>query len=197
MFLLSALSAESKKETNSLRPLRLRGDYKLQYDTVSKNTCKRIDISIKPFELGAEMRIDIVEFAIDDYDQVITLWGNCDGIALSGADSKDNIRTYLERNPGMSFVAKHEGTVIGAALSGHDGRRGYIHHLAVYSDYRHQGIGRAMVDRCILSLQTAGIQKCHLFVLKDNQKGIQFWEHMGWARRFDLEVISRTIGAQS
>jgi len=29
MFLLSALSAESKKETNSLRPLRLSGDYKL------------------------------------------------------------------------------------------------------------------------------------------------------------------------
>ena len=29
MFLLSALSAESKKETNSLRPLRLCGDYKL------------------------------------------------------------------------------------------------------------------------------------------------------------------------
>jgi hypothetical protein len=29
MFLLSALSAESKKETNSLRTLRLSGDYKL------------------------------------------------------------------------------------------------------------------------------------------------------------------------
>jgi hypothetical protein len=32
MFLLSALSAESKKETNSLRPLRLSGDYKLFND---------------------------------------------------------------------------------------------------------------------------------------------------------------------
>ena len=29
MFLLSALTAESKKETNSLRPQRLSGDYKL------------------------------------------------------------------------------------------------------------------------------------------------------------------------
>ena len=35
MFLLSALSAESKKETNSLRPLRLCGDYKLSnYNTI-------------------------------------------------------------------------------------------------------------------------------------------------------------------
>ena len=35
MFLLSALSAVSKKETNSLRPLRLSGDYKLSnYNTI-------------------------------------------------------------------------------------------------------------------------------------------------------------------
>ena len=35
MFLLSALSAESKKETNSLRPLRLSGDFKLSnYNTI-------------------------------------------------------------------------------------------------------------------------------------------------------------------
>ena len=32
MFLLSVLSAESKKETNSLRSLRLSGDYKLSND---------------------------------------------------------------------------------------------------------------------------------------------------------------------
>ena len=35
MFLFSALSAESKKETNSLRSLRLSGDYKLSnYNTI-------------------------------------------------------------------------------------------------------------------------------------------------------------------
>ena len=35
MFLLSALSAESKKETNSLRSLRLSGDFKLSnYNTI-------------------------------------------------------------------------------------------------------------------------------------------------------------------
>jgi len=35
MFLLSALSAESKKETNFLRSLRLCGDYKLSnYNTI-------------------------------------------------------------------------------------------------------------------------------------------------------------------
>jgi len=45
MFLLSALSAESKKETNSLRSLRLSGDYQLSnllYDTVFKNTCPKL-----------------------------------------------------------------------------------------------------------------------------------------------------------
>jgi ribosomal protein S18 acetylase RimI-like enzyme len=148
-------------------------------------------------KLADEMQIDIKEFTIDDYDRVIALWKSCDGIALSGADSRESIRSYLERNQGMSFIAKHDETVIGAALSGHDGRRGYLHHLAVYSNYRHQGIARALVDRCILALQGAGIQKCHLFVLTDNQKGIQFWEHMEWMRRPDIEIISRNIESLS
>ena len=77
-----------------------------------------------------------------DYTPVIALWELSDGVGLSSADSPEAIQFYLERNPGMSFVAKQDGMVVGAVLSGHDGRRGYIHHLAVHPDYRRQGIGQ-------------------------------------------------------
>ncbi len=72
------------------------------------------------------MAFTISPFTIDRYEDVITLWKETEGIGLSDADSNKNIQFYLERNPNMSFIAKDtEGTILGAVLCGHDGRRGY------------------------------------------------------------------------
>lgn len=139
------------------------------------------------------MQADYSEFKIKDYQNIISLWKNCAGIGLSSADSKANMQSYLRRNPGMSFVAKYQNEIIGAALCGHDGRRGYLHHLAVHPDYRNQGIGRSLVERCVSALQRMGIQKCHLFIFNSNIEGIQFWEKIGWSPRNDLGIVSKEI----
>jgi ribosomal protein S18 acetylase RimI-like enzyme len=91
----------------------------------------------------------------------------------------------------MSFVAELDGRLTGAALSGHDGRRGYIHHLAVHPDYRRQGIGEELIKHCLAALAADGIQKCHLYVFTKNQGGICFWEDTGWTRRDDLLMMSQ------
>ena len=135
----------------------------------------------------------ITPFTMIDYDAVIALWQVSDGVGLSSADTPESIQFYLERNPGMSFVAKQDDTVIGAVLGGHDGRRGYIHHLAIHPDYRRQGIGQQLVDFCLEALHAVGIQKCHLFIFKENQSGIAFWKATGWSYREDIAVISKMI----
>jgi putative acetyltransferase len=139
------------------------------------------------------MGIIISPFTIDWYEEVYSLWEQCNGIALSGADSRDNIALYLQRNPGMSFVAIEDGNIAGSILSGHDGRRGYIHHLAVRSEYRRKGLGRKLAEKCISALQKAGIQKCHLFIFNHNTNGIAFWKAIGWTRRSELSIISKII----
>ena len=93
----------------------------------------------------------------------------------------------------MSFVAIADRNVIGAVLAGHDGRRGYIHHLAVHPAHRQQGLGRRLVDRCLDALRDAGIQKCHIFIFTENSGGIDFWESVGWMRRADISVMSRVL----
>ena len=135
----------------------------------------------------------ILEFSIDQYDDVFALWEHSEGVELSGADEKKHIQAYLERNPGMSFVAVKDGTVVGSALSGHDGRRGYIHHLAVKADCRRKGIGRRLATACLDALSAAGIQKCHLFIVYRNRGGTAFWESIGWTVREDIGVISKNI----
>jgi len=139
------------------------------------------------------MDITIIKFEIKSYDEVYTLWQKCDGVGLSAADSRENIRKYLDRNPGMSFIAKSGDSVIGSILGGHDGRRGYIHHLGVHPDFRRRGLARQLVGKCLNILQNEGIQKCHIFIFNSNSGGIAFWESVGWTFRSDISVISKTI----
>lgn len=139
------------------------------------------------------MSIAIRDMDIEDYESVYRLWGNVEGIGLSDADSKEGIKRFLERNPGLSFVATDGEKIVGAALCGHDGRRGYIHHLAVTDTYRRQGIGKSLVGRCMYALMRIGIAKCHLFVFDDNQEAIRFWNKVGWTERVELMMMSQQL----
>jgi ribosomal protein S18 acetylase RimI-like enzyme len=137
------------------------------------------------------MNLIIKEMTIDDYDPVLALWQTAAGVGLSEADSRDNIAAFLERNPGLSFVAFDEEQLIGVILCGHDGRRGYIHHLAVSPSHRRQGVGQALVARSLAALERAGIGKCHIFVFRENEVALAFWQSAGWIDRVDLTMLSR------
>jgi ribosomal protein S18 acetylase RimI-like enzyme len=130
---------------------------------------------------------------IGDYDHVHRLWKASEGVGLSSADTERSIAVFLERNPGLSHVAHHQGQLIGAILCGHDGRRGYIHHLAVSMACRKEGVGRALVAHCLDRLEQIGIQKCHIFVFAANTEAKVFWDRMGWIMRGELTVMSMSI----
>ena len=137
------------------------------------------------------MSIQLVEMKIEYYESVIALWRKTEGIGLSSADSRQAIGGYLERNPGFSLVALDGEVIAGALLCGHDGRRGFIHHLAVDEHYRRQNLGRQMVYRVLAHLAQEGIQKCHLFVYQQNQEAISFWKQIGFTQRVDLSMMSK------
>jgi N-acetylglutamate synthase len=143
------------------------------------------------------MQVTLREFVIGDYDAARSLWESAPGIGLSEADSRDNIARFLDRNPGVSFVAERDGNMVGALLCGNDGRRGYLHHLAVSRPHQRGGIGRALVERSLDALASIGIRKCHIFVLTDNQGGRRFWQRVGWQERTALLVMSRDIEPHS
>jgi len=90
---------------------------------------------------------------------------------LNESDTRPAIAAYLRRNPRLSFVAEKKGRVIGAVLCGHDGRRGYLHHLAVSKRHRQRGIGRQLVNACLAKLRTLGIQKCTIFLFASTPTG--------------------------
>jgi len=125
--------------------------------------------------------------SIDDYDNVYALWLNTPGIGLNDVDdSREGISKYLARNPDTCFVAEKDSTLIGVILAGHDGRRGYIHHMAVAQHEQRHGIGAALVKAAMSALKQAGIHKVALVVFSKNEKENAFWEKQGFTARNDL-----------
>ena len=133
----------------------------------------------------------IKKMTIEHYDQVLAVWQVSEGVGLSDADSYEGIAGFLNRNPGLSFVACDGEQLVGVILCGHDGRRGYIHHLAVNRNHHRQGVGRLLVGHCLAALEQIGIGKCHIFVFRENETALAFWQGTGWTERVDLTILSR------
>lgn len=136
----------------------------------------------------------IDKFTIADYEEVYNLWINTPGMGLNNIDdSEEGIQKYLERNPNTCFVAKENDRILGVILAGHDGRRGYIHHTAVDTNYRKQGIGKSLVAKAIEALKEERIQKVAFVVFKKNQTGNIFWDKLGFKEREDLVYRNKVI----
>jgi putative acetyltransferase len=110
-----------------------------------------------------------------DYDPVVQLWQEAEGVEVAEGDDRATLTAYLRRNPNLSRVAERGGRIIGAVLCGHDGRRGLIYHLAVAQAFRGQGIGRRLVEECVAGLRACGLKRVLILVARDNGDGHAFW----------------------
>lgn len=138
--------------------------------------------------------MEIRNMRLDDYDSVYDLWLSCPGMGLNALDdSREGIAKYLARNPDTCFVAVEKDRIIGAILSGHDGRRGHISHTAVSPDYQRRGVGKQLVENALNALKELGINKVTLVVFADNEKGNAFWEKIGFTGRTDLIYRDRSL----
>lgn len=125
-------------------------------------------------------KIETREFAISDYDAALELWERVEGLEIAEGDDRESVASFLARNPGLSRVATDGATLIGVTLCGHDGRRGYIYHLAVDPAYRARGLGKRLMKECLDRLQQAGLKRALILVADDNPGGRKFWRRYGW-----------------
>ena len=129
-----------------------------------------------------------------DYDAVYALWMSCKNMGFNDLDdSREGIARLLRRNPATSFVALEDDRLAGVILSGQDGRRGYIYHMAVAEDFRRRGVATALLDHCLEALRAEGINKVALLVFRYNDAGNAFWEKQGFTERTDVAYRNREL----
>ena len=126
-----------------------------------------------------------------DHAALFALWRSVPGIQLRAEDEYEPFCLYLERNPGLSLLVEAEGRPIACLLAGHDGRRGYLHHLVVAPAWRGRGLARALLAEVLARLAEQGVRKSHVFVLGAAPEALAFWRARGeWLARDDIEVFS-------
>ena len=142
------------------------------------------------------MEYAIRQVTIDDYEAIYALWNSTEQSrrALNPVDdSREGISRYLKRNPNTCFAAVRDGRIIGVILTGHDGRRGIIHHMCVHPDCRRMGIAARLVSEAEKALKEEGIQKVFGLVFVDNEAANAFWEKQGYSLRTNLNYRNKSL----
>ncbi len=122
----------------------------------------------------------IKPLSLNRYDELIEFWKANKGTYVGDDDKYERLKSYLKRNPKLSFMVLDKNKIIGTIKSGHDGRRGYLHHLAVDDKYRKQGIARELVKLCLEKMSKSGIHEFRAFVFDDNAEAASFWKRYGF-----------------
>ena len=131
----------------------------------------------------------IEKFKIEYYDEVVKLWIKA-GIGVGSSDTIEEVSRVLNRNPDLFLIGKEEEKIVAVVIGAFDGRRGYVHHLAVDPDYQNRGIGKIIMKALIEQFRRENIHKVHLFIEKSNKRVVEFYNNLEWGVREDLIMMS-------
>jgi ribosomal protein S18 acetylase RimI-like enzyme len=121
----------------------------------------------------------IREIRTIDGDGLRELWREV-GFHSIGDDDRSLAR-LARRNPGLVLVAAEGSRIVGSALGGWDGRRGWMYHVATAETHRRQGIASRLVTQIETGLHDLDCPKISVMVGEDNAGARAFWAARGYS----------------
>jgi ribosomal protein S18 acetylase RimI-like enzyme len=133
----------------------------------------------------------IGRLAPDLVDATIELWQEV-GLTRPWNDPRADVERAL-RGPSSTVLAGIEGrALVGTAVVGHDGHRGWVYYVAVSPRVRGRGWGRALMEACEAWLADRDVPKVNLMVRGDNDEARGFYAALGYVVD-DVVVLSRRL----
>ena len=131
--------------------------------------------------------------AYRDHDEqaVIALWRTC-GLTRPWNDPGRDIARKLTEQPELFLVGTHAGMLVGTAMVGFDGHRGWINYLAVAPEFQGRSFGRQLVKVAERLLTARGCPKLNLQVRSSNTQAIEFYRKLGYAQD-DVVSLGRRL----
>jgi ribosomal protein S18 acetylase RimI-like enzyme len=123
--------------------------------------------------------------------QVVALWETVFGYEAPHNQPGLAIDKKLAVNDQLFFVAVTDIGVVGTAMAGYDGHRGWIYSVAVAPSHRRQGIGSRLVCHAERALTRKGCVKINLQVLEDNSSVIEFYTSLDYLVELRISMGKR------
>lgn len=125
--------------------------------------------------------VQVRPYGDGDEEAVVALWSRVFPGPSPWNDPRLVIATKTATQPELFFVAVVEGSVVGTAIGGFDGHRGWLYTVAVHPDWQRRAIGTALVRRVEAALVTLGCPKLNLQIVTSNAGVVAFYERLGYA----------------
>lgn len=126
-----------------------------------------------------------------DSAAVIALWEEV-GLTRPWNDPAKDIERKLSTQPELFLVAEAEGTVVGTAMVGYDGHRGWVHYLAVSPSLQGAGLGRELMAEAERLLIELDCPKINLMVRTGNDRVVGFYEALGYGTD-EVALLSKRL----
>lgn len=136
--------------------------------------------------------MNIREFEESDTEAVVGLWRACD-LVVPWNDPHRDIRRKLQTGRELFLVGEQDGRLVGTAMGGYEGHRGWVNYLAVHPDCRRQGFGRLLMTALEEKLTAVGCPKLNLQVRTSNLDVIRFYEAIGYKQDAVVSLGKRLI----
>ena len=139
--------------------------------------------------------VEIRIYEESDEAAVAALWREVFADAPAHNVPEEDIRRKLAVQRELFFVAEEGGEIIGTALAGYDGHRGWVYCVAVKPSRRRRGIGAALMARVEEGLRAMGCPKLNLQVRATNREAVAFYERLGYAVEDRVSMGKRLGGS--
>jgi ribosomal protein S18 acetylase RimI-like enzyme len=126
------------------------------------------------------MQATILNYTERFFDGVMALWAEAfpDPPPWNSPDLVISAKTAVQ--PELFLVALDEECVIGTAMGGYDGHRGWLYTVAVLRTHRRSGVGSALIRELERRLGTMGCVKINLQVQAANSGVAEFYRRLGY-----------------
>lgn len=141
------------------------------------------------------MPIEIGELSAAEVTAAATLWAEA-GLVRPWNDPVADAHRALAAAAATVFAAREDGRLVGTAMTGHDGHRGWVYYLAVTTDRRGNGIARALMAAAETWCESAGMPRLNLMVRAGNAPVLGFYAALGY-RQSDVVVLQKDLGPPS
>jgi ribosomal protein S18 acetylase RimI-like enzyme len=84
------------------------------------------------------------------------------------------------------------GDLVGTAMTGHDGHRGWVYYLCVATAHQRRGLGVELMRAAEEWLRARGAVKVQVMVRHTNQSVVTFYESIGYEAS-DVTVLARWL----
>ena len=130
--------------------------------------------------------MEIREMRSSDGDELRALW-QASGVRIRPGDDDVSLARFISHNPGLCLVGCEGDRIIATALTGFDGRRGWLYHVATHPDMRRRGIATRIVREVEERLHAQGCKKLNLIVWDEEVDAMTFWTAIGYRRERTVE----------